>query len=165
MPITISTSMIAAQVNMTGRLCQTSAMLVPMAVKASVRSDSSIGMEKALMANANAANRPPTALPISNIAQPTSVVNSMGMMRSRPGKGRRPKNSAYTMTAARIHNSVSRKSSTPANRTWPPDSGLTKTICHRLTDLPSAMRRLFSYSPIPMIGPTTMKPANAGSRM
>ena len=85
------------------------------------------------MANANAANRPPMALPISNIAQPTSVVNSMGMMRSRPGNGRRPKNSAYTMTAARIHSSVSRKSSTPANRTWPPDSGLTKTICHRLT--------------------------------
>src|SRR5882757_7553287 len=47
------------------------------------------------------------------------------------------------MTAARIHNSVNRKSSTPANRTWPPDSGLTKTICHRLTGLPSAMRRLF----------------------
>ena len=55
---------------------------------------SSIGMEKALMANANAANRPPTALPTTSIAQPTSVVNSMGMMRSRPGNGRRPKNSA-----------------------------------------------------------------------
>ena len=78
MPTKISASMIAAQVSMTGRLFQTSAMLVPMAVSASVRSLSSIGMEKALMANAKAANRPPTALPTSSIAQPISVVNSIG---------------------------------------------------------------------------------------
>ena len=94
MPTKISASMIAAQVSMTGRLFHTSAMLVPMAVSASVRSLSSIGMEKALIANANAANRPPTAPPTTSIAQPTSVVNSIGTIWSRPGNGRRPKNSA-----------------------------------------------------------------------
>ena len=56
MPTMISTDMMAAQVSMTGRLFHTKAMLVPMAVKASVRSVSSIGIAKALMANANAAN-------------------------------------------------------------------------------------------------------------
>ena len=77
-PTTTSASMIAAQVSMTGRLFQTSAMLVPMAVNASVRSVSSIGMENALMANAKAANSPPTAPPTSSIAQPVAVVNSIG---------------------------------------------------------------------------------------
>ena len=51
-------------------------------------------MEKALIANANAANSPPIALPTTSIAQPIAVVNSMGTMWSRPGNGRRPKNSA-----------------------------------------------------------------------
>ena len=53
-----------------------------------------LAQAKALMANANAANKPPTAPPTTSMAQPISVVNNMGTMWSRPGNGRRPKNSA-----------------------------------------------------------------------
>jgi len=53
------------------RLFQTRAVLVPMAVKASVRRSSSMGTENTLMAKEKAANSPPTALPTSSIAHPT----------------------------------------------------------------------------------------------
>ena len=71
-------STIAPQVSITGRLFQTSAMLVPIAVRASTRSLSSIGIENTLMANENAANKAPTAPPTSNMAHPVGVVNSIG---------------------------------------------------------------------------------------
>ena len=50
---------------------QTSAMLRAHRGQASVGSLSSIGIEKALIANENAANNPPTAVPTASIAQPT----------------------------------------------------------------------------------------------
>ena len=69
---------IAAQVSITGRLFQTSAVLVPIAVRASTRSPSSIGIENALIAKEKAANNPPTAPPTSSMAHPVGVLNSMG---------------------------------------------------------------------------------------
>src|SRR5262245_539191 len=77
----------APQVSMTGRLFHTRAMLVPIAVRASTRSSSSIGIENALIANEKAANRAPTALPTTSIAQPVALVNSIGAMWSSPGNG------------------------------------------------------------------------------
>jgi len=79
---------------MTGTLFQTSAMLVPIAVKASTRSSSSIGTENALIANENAANSPPTNVPTATSDAPDGVVNSVGRTSSNPGKGLSPKNSA-----------------------------------------------------------------------
>ena len=79
-------STIAPQVSMTGRLFQTSAMLVPIAVSASTRSSSSIGIEKALMAKEKAANRAPTAVPTISSAQPVGVVNSIAAMCMQAGK-------------------------------------------------------------------------------
>ena len=91
---TNSASTIAPQASMTGRLFQTSAMLVPIAVRASTRSSSSIGTAKTLMAKEKAANSAPTTEPTSSSAQPFGVVNSIAMTWSRPGNGSRPKNSA-----------------------------------------------------------------------
>lgn len=62
------------QLSMTGRLFHTMAMLVPIAVRASVRSASSVGKEKTEMAKA--ANRPPTAPPTSSKAQSSGLVNN-----------------------------------------------------------------------------------------
>ena len=58
-----------------GRLFQTMAMLVPIAVSASMCSSSIIGMEKTLTAKENEANSAPTTLPTSSNAQPVGVVN------------------------------------------------------------------------------------------
>ena len=82
------------QASMTGRLFQTLEMLVPMAVKASVFSSSSMGMEKVLMAKEKAAKRAPTAEPATSMAQPIQVRKRVGRISSRPAKGRSPKNSA-----------------------------------------------------------------------
>ena len=79
---------------MTGRLFQTSAMLVPMAVSASTFSSSSIGMAKTLMAKEKAANSAPTTEPTISSAQPVGVVNRIAATWLRPGNGSRPKNSA-----------------------------------------------------------------------
>src|SRR5262249_12009833 len=87
-------STITPQVSMAGRLFQISAMLDPIAVKASVRSLSSIGIENALIAKEKAANRPPTTLPTISIAHPVGVVNSIGTICPKPGNGTRPKNNA-----------------------------------------------------------------------
>ena len=55
---------------MGGRLFHTSFMLVPMAVRASTRPSSIMGTAKTLMANANAANKPPIAVPTMTIVHP-----------------------------------------------------------------------------------------------
>jgi len=84
--ITISTSMIAAQVNMTGRFsrpapCSShggSHLCAP---------PTASEWRKALMANANAANKPRTAPPTTAWPRPISVVNNMGTMWSDRGAG------------------------------------------------------------------------------
>jgi hypothetical protein len=79
---------------MTGMLFQTIEMLVPMAVKASVRWSSSMGTANVLTAKENAAKRPPTAVPTASIPQPCGVVRSIATTPSRPGNGLSPKKSA-----------------------------------------------------------------------
>ena len=84
----------APQAIITARLFQTIAMLIPIAVSASVRSSSSIGTAKTLIAKAKAANSAPTALPTKSSAHPVGVKSSIGTTSSVPGNGFRPKNSA-----------------------------------------------------------------------
>ena len=78
----------------TVRLDQTVAMLMPKADSASVRSLSSIGTPRKLIAKANEANSAPTTLPTKSNAQPSSVDTSIGRMLPEVGNGNRPKNSA-----------------------------------------------------------------------
>ena len=59
-----------------------------------MRSSSSIGTAKTLIAKAKAAKSAPTALPTRSRAQPVGVRNSIGTISSVPGNGPRPKNSA-----------------------------------------------------------------------
>src|SRR3546814_3910418 len=66
--------------SMTCRLFQTSAQLVPIAVRASTRWSSIIGMEKAEIAKEKAANRPPISVPTTSMAMPVDEVNSIGAM-------------------------------------------------------------------------------------
>ena len=75
---------------MTGRLFHTIAMLVPIAVRASVRSLSSIGIEKALIAKANAAKRPPTNVPTMIKPKPEALDSRVTITSSSPGKGCTP---------------------------------------------------------------------------
>src|SRR3546814_19334550 len=96
---------IAPQVKETRRLFQTSAMLVPIAVRASVRSFISMGIENALIAKETAANIEPTRLPTTQHAQPAGGVNRTVQRSSRPGKGKQPKQRGHKRTAAGNHNS------------------------------------------------------------
>jgi len=65
-----------------------------MAVKASVRSASSIGTAKVETAKEKAANSPPMAVPTTSMPQPSGVVVSICATWLRPGNGLKPKNSA-----------------------------------------------------------------------
>ena len=73
------------------RLFHTSFMLEAMAVSASTRWSTIIGTENTLTAKANAANRPPTAVPTTSIVHPYAVPKSTPTMRSSPGNGDTPK--------------------------------------------------------------------------
>ena len=88
------TRTIAPQAIIGTRLFHTSAMLVPIAVRASVRRSSNMGTEKALMASPNAAKIPPMAVPTTIIAQPIGSPVNCATMWSMPGNGLTPKNSA-----------------------------------------------------------------------
>ena len=84
----------APQSSIGRKLFQTNAALTPIAVKASICWSSSIGIEKALIANEKPANKAPTNRPTASIAQPVGVVRSSSATCWRPGKGRTPKKSA-----------------------------------------------------------------------
>ena len=77
-----------------GELFQTIAMLVPIAVSASVRRSSSMGIENTLIAKAKAANSAADERSDDQHRPAAGVVKSMPTTRSRPGNGRTPKNRA-----------------------------------------------------------------------
>src|SRR3546814_19089806 len=94
---------IAPQVKETRRLFQTSAMLVPIAVRASVRSFSSMGIENGLIADEKAANSPQHRLPTTTNAQTAGRGTSADKMSSTLGKGNSQKKRTERRTEARTN--------------------------------------------------------------
>ena len=133
----------APQVSMTGRLFQTSAMLVPIAVKASKRSLSSMGIESALMAKAKAANNPPITVPTTSIDQPIGVEQHD---RDVIEAGKRPQAEEQRVDDdGRAHPKQHQQAKDRADeQDLAAGSGFDEDHVAQLTGSPAAIRRLFS---------------------
>ena len=85
-----------------------------------VRSSSSMGMEKALMAKENAANSPPIGAADDQHRPADRRGEQHPAIWSRPGNGRSRKTAHRRSRPQRIQSSIRAMSRTPANRIWPP---------------------------------------------